>query len=79
LSWRQLRALLILDLQRTRVNRWAPRYKSSHCVSRTRTYSNLKVDRFLRKCWHLIVEAESVLSNALSRKYKVALPFLGSI
>lgn len=41
-----------------------------------RTYSNLKVDEFIGKSAHLVVEAERVLSGRLCSEDEVALSFL---
>lgn len=40
------------------------------------TNSNLEVDVFLRKCAHLVVEAERVISNQLRSEDEVALSLL---
>jgi hypothetical protein len=43
------------------------------------TYGNLKVDNFLSKCAHLVVEAEAVLARLVGREDKIALPLLGAV
>jgi hypothetical protein len=43
-----------------------------NCCTAT-TNSNLEIDKFLRKCAHLVVEAERVLPDQLRSEDKVAL------
>jgi hypothetical protein len=44
-----------------------------------KTYGNLKIHHLLRKCAHLVVETEFVLSNIVCGEDEVALTFLCTI
>lgn len=43
------------------------------------THRNLKINHLLGKRGHLIIEAESVLSDAQGREYKIPLALLGPV